>query len=385
MMTPRQRMLAAYEGRFPDRVPVAPEFWYYIPARLLGVPMYQLELEIPHWQALQVTFKHYGCEGWGIVAPGVPDDYGGTRCTTTSQTGPGCYEQRSEMTSSGHSLTGRRVLDARQPSWIVERPIKDFDADWPIYERMTLVPPAELDWRPVQDALDAVGEDYLLEVFVGFPFVDFAGEPREGGLEQVILDLVDHEAEMRALQARYIENLVGKIEAAFAHTTARSIFIASSWSTLSLLSPRIWRAWEKPVLEAAVHAAHACGGLIHHHFHGRCMKVLPELAALGFDCICPFERPPGGDVIDLAEVRRALGDRTTFNGNVHTVETLIRGTPVDVRREVLEILEAFVGSPRLIVGTGDQVGAETPDENIWAMIETVREHGHFPAVQEVRQ
>jgi len=37
--TPRQRLLAAYEGRFSDIVPVAPEFWYYVPARLLGVSM----------------------------------------------------------------------------------------------------------------------------------------------------------------------------------------------------------------------------------------------------------------------------------------------------------------------------------------------------------
>ena len=102
------------------------------------------------------------------------------------------------------------------------------------------------------------------------------------------------------------------------------------------------------------------------------MAVVEELVALGCDCICPFERPPGGDVTDLPKVRRLLDGRTAFNGNVHTVETLIRGTPADVRREVLEILEAFGDSPRLIVGTGDQVGVETPDENIYAMIEAVR-------------
>jgi len=34
-------MLAAYEGRDTGAVPVAPEFWCYIPARLLGVPMYE--------------------------------------------------------------------------------------------------------------------------------------------------------------------------------------------------------------------------------------------------------------------------------------------------------------------------------------------------------
>jgi uroporphyrinogen-III decarboxylase len=57
-----------------------------------------------------------------------------------------------------------------------------------------------------------------------------------------------------------------------------------------------------------------------------------------------------------------------MNGNVHTVETLIRGTPVDVRREVREVLAAFAGNPRVIVGTGDQVGRETPEENLRALI-----------------
>ena len=49
---------------------------------------------------------------------------------------------------------------------------------------------------------------------------------------------------------------------------------------------------------------------------------------------------------------------------------MIRGTPADARRKVREVLEAFRGNPRVIVGTGDQVGVETPDENIHAMIET---------------
>jgi len=237
---------------------------------------------------------------------------------------------------------------------------------------LAFVPPDELDWHEVQSALDAVGDDYLLEVYVGMPFVDFAGGPREGGLPQVVMDLVDHEADMAALQARYIDYLVSKVEAAFAYTSARSVFVASGWSSISLLSPRVWRRWEKPVLEAVVQTAHACGGLVHHHFHGRCMAVLTELATLGLDCICPFERPPGGDVTDLQRVRATLSERTAFNGNVHTVRTLIDGDSAAVRAEVLEILEAFEGSQRLIVGTGDQVGAETPDDNIYAMIETVR-------------
>ena len=373
--TPRERMLAAYEGRFSDVVPVAPEFWYYVPARLLGLSMATFEQEVPHWQALQATFRHYRCEGWGIVAPRVPDDWGGTRRATTRRVAPGRYEMHTVMRSAGRVLEERRVLDEHEPSWVVERPVKDFDTDWPVYERMTLAPAGALDWQPVRQAIDAVGEDYLLEVYVGTPFVDYAGGAREGGLEQLVFDLVERAEALCALQEHYIEHVVGKVRGAFEHTSARSVFVGSSWSSLSLLSPTIWQRWERPVLEAVIAAAHACRGLIHHHFHGRCSAVLDDLAGLGFDCICPFERPPGGDVTDLQRVRRALGGRTTFNGNVHTVETLIRGTPADVRREVREILAAFSGSPRLIVGTGDQVGRETPDENIHAMIEAVRQWG----------
>jgi uroporphyrinogen-III decarboxylase len=51
---------------------------------------------------------------------------------------------------------------------------------------------------------------------------------------------------------------------------------------------------------------------------------------------------------------------------------LIRGTPADVRREVREVLHAFAGNPRVIVGTGDQVGYETPEANLRAMIEETK-------------
>ena len=42
--TPKQRMLNAYRGTPSDRFPVAPEFWYFYPARLLGVDETAVEL-----------------------------------------------------------------------------------------------------------------------------------------------------------------------------------------------------------------------------------------------------------------------------------------------------------------------------------------------------
>ena len=371
VMTPRQRMLAAYRGQPSDVIPVAPEFWYYVPARLMGMSMVDFEMQVPHWQALQHTFRHYGCEGWGIVAPDV--DQAQARETSRMTR---LDERRFEVVRSFRigrdKLVSRSIMDSREPSWLVERYVKDWDADWPIYESLAMPPLESLEWGPVQTALDAVGEDYLLEAFVGFPFVDFVGGQREGGLEQTVVDLMDREAEMTCLLERYCDYIARKTELAFQKTSAASVFVASSWSSLSLLSPKLWRKWERPVLQAVVEAAHRQGGLVHHHFHGRCMGVLPELAVLGLDCICPFERRPGGDVRDLAAIRGALGDKVTFNGNVHTVETLLRGTPADVEREVTEIVQAFGRSNRLIVGTGDQVAGDTPDANVYTMIDAVR-------------
>ena len=374
-LTPRERMLAAYTGQPGDFVPVAPEFWYYLPARVLGISMIELELEVPHWQALQQTFRQYACEGWGIAAPGLPPELDRNLARRQSWQENGDLEETTLATLGGRVLRSRRILNKLEPSWHVECYIKDFDRDWPSYLELALAHPAALDWSPVRDALAAVGEDYLLEVYLGDAFIDFAGGQREGGLEQVIIDLHDRPEEMGALQRRYIDYMVEKTRAAFRETAARSVFIGSIWSSLSLLSPALWRRWDQPVLAAVTQAAHACGGLVHHHFHGRCRKVLPELAALGLDCICPFERPPGGDITNLTEVARLLDGRTAFNGNVHTVQSLIQGKPEDVRAEVIEILEAFQGSRRLIIGTGDQVGWETPDENIHAMIETARLYG----------
>ena len=51
-MTPKARMLAAYRGQPVDRPPVAPEFWYYYPAKVLGVDMLEFS-KVPFHIALK--------------------------------------------------------------------------------------------------------------------------------------------------------------------------------------------------------------------------------------------------------------------------------------------------------------------------------------------
>jgi len=370
--TPRQRMVNAYRGAWSDMRPCAPEFWYYVPARVVGADMVAFEREIPLWQAHQRTFAHYRTEGWSIVWPDRPNPAVETS-STFRRVGEGRYEETTTTHTRCGDLASRKLYDVREPSWVVERPIKRLDADWDAWLETAFPPIALHDYTRANRALAAVGEDYLLEVMVGGMFFDFIAEPL--GLEAGIAALIDYEDRYVRLHQRYIEYMIEETRAICEHTADAPLFIYCAWSCASLIGPRLWRKWDAPVVEAIAAEAHRHGRLAHLHYHGKCMANLPDLTVSGVDCICPFERPPGGDVTDLAAVRAFLGGRVTMNGNVHTVETLIRGTPADVEREVAEIIAAFAGEPRLIIGTGDQVGGDTPDENIHAMIAAARRWG----------
>lgn len=373
-MTPKARMLAAYRGEPVDRPPVAPEFWYYYPAKVLGVDMFGFS-QVPFHQALKATFDRFDCEGWGIAGVGgAPRDLEWTRQQHAE--GPDRRLTSTTMRSRLGTLTSAKVQDRHEPGWTVERWIKDLDRDLPVWEDLTLGgDPVVVEVGGLMRAHAEVGERYLLECSLGVPFFDFYAESRQGGLEQAVFDLLDREGYFQELQRRYLAWQVARVEAICRACPIESFFIGCSWSCVSCIGPDLWRRWDAPVIQAIATAVHRHGRLLHIHFHGKVRAVLPDLANLGCDCICPFERGPGGDVDGLAglsEVRRALADRTTMNGNVHTVETLIRGTPEDVRREVREIRAAFAGTSRVIIGTGDQVGGETPEANLWAMIEAAR-------------
>lgn len=375
MNTPKQRMLNAYRGVANDRPAVAPEFWYYYPAKLLKVDMIEFR-SIPFHMALKTAFTHFDCDGWGITWGGisVPDV---ETSNSSRQLDADRREDRQVVHTPFGTISATQVLDRRDAAiWESEHYIKDFDRDLPAFTHLTLGgDPATLSTTYALESRNEVGESYLLEFALGSTFFDYLAPALAGGYEQGIYDFLEHEARLEKLQERYTDFMVRKTRAMCEKTPFEAGFIGCTWSCLSLLSPAFWRKWDKPVLKAIADELHRHGRLLHLHFHGKSLEVAADFAEIGVDCVCVFERPPGGDVAGLEglkEVARRLDGRTTMNGNINTVDTLIRGTPADARREVLEVLEAFAGNPRVIVGTGDQVGRETPEENLWAMIRTAQ-------------
>jgi uroporphyrinogen-III decarboxylase len=77
--------------------------------------------------------------------------------------------------------------------------------------------------------------------------------------------------------------------------------------------------------------------------------------------------------MDPAELKRDYGDRLLFWGSLDEQKTLPFGTPDDVRAEVRQRVQTIGKGGGLILGPTHHVQLDTPLENFWAMIETVRE------------
>lgn len=129
-----------------------------------------------------------------------------------------------------------------------------------------------------------------------------------------------------------------------------------------MISPRMYRAfalrWEKRVVECA----HAAGLPYVLHICGKTDLILEDMLATGAD---------GFELDYKTGVRRArdtFGDRAAFLGNIDPSGVLALGTPQLVAEKTRELLDVFANSPRFILNAGCAIPANTPPENLRAMI-----------------
>ncbi len=83
---------------------------------------------------------------------------------------------------------------------------------------------------------------------------------------------------------------------------------------------------------------------------------------------------------DIREVKQRVGQRMCLMGNVNPLEIGVRGTPEEVRRATLEVLEGGAADGRgMILSVGGGVSPGMPRENIVAMQQALREFNaaHF--------
>lgn len=129
----------------------------------------------------------------------------------------------------------------------------------------------------------------------------------------------------------------------------------------------IWKRIARPIKEK--------GLKLLFHTDGRVQEILPILVnELGADGLNPIERNGCNDIF---EIRRHY-PRLLLFGNVCGATTLPYGTPEDVERETLELVERLGPQGGIFIGSSSEVHDLVPVANALRMYETVHRHGGFP-------
>lgn len=193
------------------------------------------------------------------------------------------------------------------------------------------------------------------------------------GMERFLMDL----AYNPEFAARLIDKITGYIypslerlcdEAADAFDI---FYIADDFCTASgpLISPGMFRELIKPYLRRMAGIVHARGKRMLLHTCGSVRALLPDIIDAGVDILEPIQTSAAGMAVE--GLKADFGERLTFYGSIDLINVLSKGTPAEVRAEVLHNFRVLGAGGGFIVGPGHTyIQPDTPLENILAMYET---------------
>ncbi len=371
-MTSRERILTAMRRGIPDRVPVIPDISNMVPARLTGKPFWDIYLreDPPLSDAYIDAVKHFGMDGWYIYDNLTMKEEPKWTEKITERKADEIIVQRFVDTPFGR-LEEIMSYPVNDPPWRLQGMIKDIEVDFPKLKWYMDQKPLE---NPCAD-MKKVGDwgifGIAIETFMGFWVT-----VRDGGSMQAVMDF-SAQSELMGRIREYYLGYVDRVTRLALRDRPDEILIQGSASSLSLSSPRIYRNYDLPVIKLISSLCKEEDVICHQHTCGK-SRLLVEINynETEIDVMEPLERPPGGDV-DLAEVKEKFGDRFCLKGNVNTFETMLKGSAKDVEAEARWCIDAAAAGGGFILSTGDQCGRDTPDENLFALVETAKSYGKY--------
>lgn len=383
-MTPKERFLTAIRNQVPDRVPATPDISNYIPCKRTGLPFWDIYFfeQIPLWRAYLAAAECYGMEAWIASAAYAPLLYAPTDADVhvTYEYHPDRHAMIRHTTWHTRlgTLTAADTCFRADPPSPTEKPIKDLARDLRAF-LLTRPMPVAVDmtqFHAMRAACDRLQQP--LGFSLSYPGLHMWMVYVEGGVEPLSYAEMDTPELLQEWFEHDLERGTRELELILSVKPDYLLFGGSG--TITLASPELARKYAIPALKKWSAMCRQAGVPTMLHSCGK-SRVLVDMLCEETDVnlINPLEHPPMGDV-DLAEVKHARGHQIALMGNLHTTDVMLRGTPALVREKSLQAMaDAGVGGG-FILSTGDQCGRDTPDENLFALMETAREFGVYNRV-----
>jgi hypothetical protein len=110
------------------------------------------------------------------------------------------------------------------------------------------------------------------------------------------------------------------------------------------------------------------------HSCGKIDNFLPDLIKIGLDCIQSLEATAG---VDLASLKKSLGDKICFMGGLDSSGVLTFGTPQDIEDNIKACLTAAGYGGGYIIGPSHDI-LNMPWENVLAMRAAIEKYRKYP-------
>jgi uroporphyrinogen-III decarboxylase len=339
-MTSRERLLTVLEGGIPDRVPISTY-------ELAGWNSRAFENNDPSYARLmQAIRERADCvcmwdpatnEKFLLSAWPVEIDLAEARAGNETVT------RRRAHTPGGTLTETARLVDNVHTTWRTERWCKtprDVDAalsvpyepvafDYSDYERIAgEVGDRGILMASLPDALCIAAELMEFGAFTLWAYTETAHFTRA-------LDRI-HERIMINLRRM----LDGKVLDLYR-------ICGPEYATPPYLPREMFDRFVTPYVRDMVRLIHERGGKARFHCHGRIGQVLEFIQATEADALDPCEPPPDGD-IELADVKRQIGEHLCLFGNVE-LKTLELGTREEVEHTVRACMDAAKPGGRYVI------------------------------------
>ena len=106
-----------------------------------------------------------------------------------------------------------------------------------------------------------------------------------------------------------------------------------------------------------------------YHTCGNTNHLLEQMVRSGVDALS-LDSPKTG--VLLPDVAKRIPEGVLLIGNICPTDTILSGTPFEVKTEVEALLDAMAGHPNFVLSTGCDLPQETPLENIEVFMEVGR-------------
>ncbi len=377
-MNSRQRLTAVLNGQIPDHVPVSPDISQMIPIKRTGLPYWDIYLyqRIPKWKAYIDSVKYFGfdslMDGFANIAF---EELGEMENIWTE-----CIVFRDDsniITQSYREVDGKKEW---QSTVNVYR--KDNPPSWDVHPHLIKRPLIPDSYEPVTDVStwptgeallkwvkEEMGDHGLVGVTCGTSIVLKN--------EEMVYDFYDNPHkyyDKRDELLEYYEKRLHKLMS----LEHKPDFIGTGGSgSLIFQTPEIFRELAFPIVKKVAELCKQYNIPSHVHSCGPETELVKMLALeTDLTVIDPLEIAPMGDC-DLKELKKLYGDKIVLKGNLHTTDVMLRGSVEDVKEACKRALDDAMEGGGFILSTGDQCGRDTPDENLFAMIETAKTYGRY--------